>query len=99
MCRSPDVVRRPPAAPPAIGVQARFVYYKTMPAKDHVDIEAAGIAAMIAEPARARMLYCLLDGQARTSTELAVVGEVGASTASVHLAKMARQRLVTVLSQ
>jgi DNA-binding transcriptional ArsR family regulator len=70
-----------------------------MPAKAHVDIEAAGIAAMIAEPARARMLYCLLDGHARTSTELAVVGEVGASTASVHLAKMTRQRLVTVLSQ
>ena len=32
------------------------------------------IAAAIGEPARARMLYCLMDGQARTSTELAVGG-------------------------
>jgi hypothetical protein len=45
------------------------------------------------------MLYHLLDGRARTGTELAAVGEVGASTASVHLAKMIRHRLVTVLSQ
>jgi DNA-binding transcriptional ArsR family regulator len=70
-----------------------------MPTAHHVDIGAAGVAAMIGEPARARMLYRLLDGHARTSTELAVVGEVSASTASVHLAKMAQQRLVTVLSQ
>jgi DNA-binding transcriptional ArsR family regulator len=70
-----------------------------MPAAHHVDIGAAAVAATIGEPARARMLYRLLDGHARTSTELAVVGEVGASTASVHLAKMTQQRLVTVLSQ
>jgi len=38
-----------------------------------VDKSAAGIAAAIGEPARARMLYCLLDGHARTSTDLAVV--------------------------
>ena len=52
----------------------------------NVDPDAAvpGIAAAIGEPARARMLYCLMDGRARTSTELAVVGEVSPSTASVH---------------
>jgi DNA-binding transcriptional ArsR family regulator len=70
-----------------------------MRAAPHVDIGAAGVAATIGEPARARMLYRLLDGHARTSTELAVVAEVSASTASVHLAKMTQQRLVTVLSQ
>jgi DNA-binding transcriptional ArsR family regulator len=70
-----------------------------MRAVPHVDMGAARVAAMIGEPARARMLYRLLDGRARTSTELAVVAEVSASTASVHLAKMALQRLVTVLSQ
>ena len=70
-----------------------------MRAAPHIDIGAAGVAATIGEPARARMLYRLLDGHARTSTELAAVGEVSASTASVHLAKMTRQRLVTVLSQ
>jgi DNA-binding transcriptional ArsR family regulator len=64
-----------------------------------VDKSAAGIAAAIGEPARARMLYCLLDGRARTSTELSVVAEVSPSTTSVHLARLAEQRLVKVLSQ
>ncbi len=45
------------------------------------------------------MLYCLLDGHARTSTELAAVAGVGASTASVHLARMIEHRLLTMHSQ
>src|SRR5262249_7000806 len=39
------------------------------------------------------------DGHARTSTELAIVGEVSPSTASVHLARLKEQKLVKVLSQ
>jgi len=45
------------------------------------------------------MLYCLLDGHARTSTELAIIGEVSPSTASVHLARLKGQGLVKVLCQ
>jgi len=45
------------------------------------------------------MLYCLLDGHARTSTELAIVAEVSPSTASVHLARLREQKLVKMLSQ
>jgi hypothetical protein len=45
------------------------------------------------------MLYCLLDGRARTSTELAMVGEVTPSTASVHLQRLQAQRLVRVAKQ
>lgn len=63
------------------------------------DAPIAGIAAAIAEPARARMLCLLLDGHARTSTELATVAGVGASTASVHLAKLTERRLVKVMPQ
>src|SRR6185312_15334166 len=63
------------------------------------DAPIAGIAAAIAEPARARMLCRLLDGHARTSTELAAVAGVTASTASVHLAKLTERRLVKVLPQ
>ncbi|MGA2355463.1 MAG: ArsR family transcriptional regulator [Terriglobales bacterium] len=63
------------------------------------DDSAAAIAAAIGEPARTRMLYCLLDGRARTSTELAVVAGVTASTASVHLHRLQSQRLVKVLAQ
>jgi DNA-binding transcriptional ArsR family regulator len=57
------------------------------------------IAAAIGEPARTRMLCCLLDGHARTSTELAVVAGVSPSTASVHLARLKEQQLVKALSQ
>jgi DNA-binding transcriptional ArsR family regulator len=57
------------------------------------------IAAAIGEPARARILYCLLDGHARTSTELALVAEVSPSTASVHLTQLRDRGLVRVLAQ
>jgi DNA-binding transcriptional ArsR family regulator len=70
-----------------------------MIAEPKVDIRAASIAAAIGEPARARMLYCLIDGHARTSSELAIVGEVSPSTASVHLARLKDERLVKVLHQ
>ena len=67
--------------------------------EDHADAAVSAIAAAIGEPARARMLYCLVDGHARTSTELAVVAEVAPSTASIHLQRLKSQRLVKVLAQ
>jgi DNA-binding transcriptional ArsR family regulator len=57
------------------------------------------IAAAIGEPARARILYCLMDGHARTSTELAVVAGVSPSTASVHLHRLKTAGLVKVFIQ
>jgi DNA-binding transcriptional ArsR family regulator len=66
---------------------------------DRTDATASSIAAAIGEPARARMLYCLVDGRARTSTELAVVAEVTPSTASLHLQRLKAQRLVKVYAQ
>ena len=63
------------------------------------DAGVSRIAAAIGEPARARMLYCLVDGHARTSTELAVVGEVSPSTASVHLNRLRAERLIDVTVQ
>lgn len=63
------------------------------------DTAVSRIAAAIGEPARARMLYCLVDGRARTSTELAMVAEVSPSTASVHLQRLKTQRLVAVRAQ
>src|SRR5437667_9761376 len=70
-----------------------------MNVEDHADRAASGIAAAIGEPARARMLYCLVDGRARTSTELAVVAEVSPSTASVHLQRLKAQKLVKAVPQ
>lgn len=63
------------------------------------DARASSIAAAIGEPARARMLYCLADGRARTSTELAMLADVSPSTASVHLQRLVAERLVKVCAQ
>jgi DNA-binding transcriptional ArsR family regulator len=70
-----------------------------MNVESHADTAVSRIAAAIGEPARARMLYCLMDGHARTSTELAVVAEVSPSTASVHLNRLKTESLVKVLVQ
>ncbi|HEY1658969.1 MAG TPA: helix-turn-helix domain-containing protein [Candidatus Sulfotelmatobacter sp.] len=63
------------------------------------DAAVSSIAAAIGEPARARMLYCLMDGHARTSTELSVVAGISPSTASVHLHRLKTNRLVKVFLQ
>ena len=63
------------------------------------DRRAAQIAAAIGEAARARMLYSLSDGLARTSTELAAIADVTPSTASVHLQRLKDCDLVTVVAQ
>jgi DNA-binding transcriptional ArsR family regulator len=66
---------------------------------DGSDIAISRLASAIGEPSRARMLFCLLDGHARTSTELAMVAEVSPSTASVHLTRLKKERLVKLLVQ
>jgi|HubBroStandDraft_5_1064220.scaffolds.fasta_scaffold80086_2 DNA-binding transcriptional ArsR family regulator len=76
-----------------------FAYHQSMHVGPVSDATVSGIAAAIGEPARANMLYCLLDGRARTSTELAVVADVTASTASVHLQRLKTLRLVKVFAQ
>src|SRR5579863_3734633 len=70
-----------------------------MDAEYQTDDAASRIAAAIGEPARARMLYCLMDNHARTGTELAVVADVSPSTASVHLQRLKTERLVKVVVQ
>jgi DNA-binding transcriptional ArsR family regulator len=70
-----------------------------MNVKDHADTAISAIAAAIGELSRARILYCLVDGQARTSTELSVVANVSPSTTSVHLERLKAARLVNVRVQ
>src|ERR1044071_3098503 len=45
------------------------------------------------------MLFSLIDGHARTSTELAAVADVSTSTASAHLNRLKEERLVKVITQ
>lgn len=70
-----------------------------MNAKSDQTNTVARIAAAIGEPARASMLYCLLDNRARTSTELAMVAGVNPSTASVHLARLKTEGLLRLVVQ
>ena len=70
-----------------------------MNAAPTTDAAVAGIAAAIGEPARARMLLSLLDGHARTSTELSIVAQVTPPTASAHLHRLREENLVAVVAQ
>jgi|SRR5215472_5568615 len=76
-----------------------FVYDQSMAVDAHPDTAVSRIAAAIGEPARARMLYSLSDGHARTATELAIVAGVSPSTASVHLNRLKAERLLKVVVQ
>jgi len=69
------------------------------PIPESADAAVSSIASAIGEPARTRMLYSLMDGHARTGTELAIVAEVSPSTASVHLERLQRENLVCVSAQ
>ncbi len=66
---------------------------------DQTDLHLADIAGAIADRARARMLCSLLDGHARTATELAALADIGSSTASGHFRRLCDQGLVAMSSQ
>ncbi len=83
----------------ALVAQRRFVYHRNVNAEQFDEVAVARIAGAIGEPARARMLFSLMDGHARTSTELAVVADVSTSTASAHLNRLKEERLVTMITQ
>jgi DNA-binding transcriptional ArsR family regulator len=56
-------------------------------------------AALMGDPARARMLTAMLDGRAWTATELAYEASVAPSTASAHLARLLNGGLVSDVRQ
>jgi hypothetical protein len=62
-------------------MQEHFDYHQTMDAGTAI----AGVAALIGDKARAAMLTTLLDGRARTVTELAQCACITLGTASGHL--------------
>jgi DNA-binding transcriptional ArsR family regulator len=54
------------------------------------------VAALVGDTARATILAALMGGQALTSSELAFRAHVSRSTASEHLAKLVKARLIAV---
>lgn len=61
--------------------------------------DVAAVAALVGDPTRARMLAALMDGRARTATELALEGGVAPPTASSHLARLTDAGLLATARQ
>jgi DNA-binding transcriptional ArsR family regulator len=62
----------------------------------HGDADIARVGALVADPARARVLLALGDGRALPATVLAGEAGVAASTASAHLGKLVKGGLLVV---
>jgi DNA-binding transcriptional ArsR family regulator len=61
--------------------------------------QIAHVASLVGEPARTAMLLALMDGRALTAHELAAVGNIGAATASRHLALLIEAGLLAMERQ
>lgn len=64
-----------------------------------LEADVTALAAALADASRIKMLCALMDGRAWTATELASAAEISASTASVHLQKLVKGRLLACVSQ
>lgn len=60
------------------------------------DADIASVGALLAEPARAKILLALADGRSLAASMLAAEAGVGASTASHHLGRLVEAGLVRV---
>ncbi|HZS04081.1 MAG TPA: helix-turn-helix transcriptional regulator [Blastocatellia bacterium] len=72
--------------------QKCFIYSLSM----DVTTDIASVAALVGEPARAVMLWSLVDGQARPAGELAFYANVSAQSASAHLSKLVAAEMLKV---
>src|SRR5262245_27100649 len=57
------------------------------------------IAALMADPARAKILWSLIDGTTRPAGELAYAANISAQSASAHLAKLVEGGLLASEAQ
>src|SRR5215470_2961389 len=58
--------------------------------------DVAKVAALLAEPARAKIVAALMDGRMRPAGELAVAAGVSAQTASNHLSRLLDANILCV---
>lgn len=61
-----------------------------------VEDKFVSISALMCEPTRARMLWNLLDGRAYTASELCIVADTSATSASNHLSRLLEGGIVKV---
>ncbi|HEK2896560.1 helix-turn-helix transcriptional regulator [Proteus terrae] len=64
-----------------------------------VESAIAAVGAAISDISRVKILCALMDGRAWTATELGIVADISASTASSHLSKLLSSRLISVIPQ
>jgi DNA-binding transcriptional ArsR family regulator len=62
-------------------------------------VSVAGLATLLADPSRVKLVLNLMDGSARTASELAFAANLSAPSASMHLAKLVRAHILTVKSE
>jgi DNA-binding transcriptional ArsR family regulator len=62
-------------------------------------VPMAELAAQLADPSRVKLVLNLMDGEARTASELAFAANLSAPSASMHLAKLVRARILSVRSE
>jgi DNA-binding transcriptional ArsR family regulator len=76
-------------------------HHGVVPAAEHLtgDADLAALGAVLAEPARARILLALGDGRALPASVLAAEAGVAPSTASAHLGRLLDAGLLTVRPQ
>jgi len=65
----------------------------------HDDPDIARIAGLLADPARARIVWTLIDGTTRPAGELAFAANTSAQSASTHLAKLVNGGLLACEAQ
>jgi len=63
----------------------------------HKSNHFSSIALLIGEPARASMLWKIMDGGAHTATDLAIAADISAQSASMHLGKLVDAGLLSVV--
>ena len=107
MIGTSSLLCHPDRVPPSDGgarerclVMGRFVIYlEIMTGALDIDGAVSSLAAAIGESTRARILVSLMDGSARTGTELVALAEVSPSTVSAHLHRLQAAHLVSVRRQ
>jgi DNA-binding transcriptional ArsR family regulator len=65
----------------------------------HDEPDFPRIASLLADPARAKILYTLIDGTTRPAGELAYAANISAQSASAHLAKLVEGGLLDAEAQ
>lgn len=91
-------MKHPVGTPARIAVMSELTTPAASPATDE-EPDVAGVAALLGEPSRAAMCLALIDGRALPAGELAARARVSPQTASNHLNKLLRGRVLAIEQQ